>query len=286
MECEVSSAVPGAEASWPFDDPNAEVILRSSDNLHFRVFKGNLALASPVFKDMFTLGAQNRNRVGHVLRLIYPLTSPKLDSVGDIKTLVLPSSIKPSFSLCRRMSIWLEKPCRKGCTGDVKTKDFGRPGGYVAEFEDISAGDYLRLLEYHSACATAAHEIDFQTEFEDNFQPDLRDEIEEDMPQIFCCCPKDVSDHEWFHDYMTATREALLHRPDPSTVENLNFLGQVNYPTICSRATLHLSRVSEIFAEAVKGTISNVSMAFSYGSKVILEHSLETCMQGKLDFKY
>lgn len=105
----------------------------------------------------------------------------------------------------------------------LKIKDFGRPGGYVAELEDITAGDDLLLLEYHSACATAAHEIDFQTEFEDNFQPELRDEIE-DMPQIICRCPKDVSGHEWFHDYLTATREALLHRPDPSTVENLDFL--------------------------------------------------------------
>ncbi|KAI5988235.1 hypothetical protein F5J12DRAFT_786925 [Pisolithus orientalis] len=211
MEYDVSSAVPGAEASWPFDDPNAEVILRSSDNVHFRVFKGSLALASPVFKDMFTLGAsvhETGTVLDMLLRLIYPLTTPELDSVDDIKTLVA--------TVVKNLA---EKAVRE----TLKIKDFGRPGGYVAELEDITAGDDLRLLEYHSACATAAHEIDFQTEFEDNFQPELRDEIE-DMPQIICRCPKDVSGHEWFHDYLTATREALLHRPDPSTVENLDFL--------------------------------------------------------------
>lgn len=95
MEYDVSSAVPGAEASWPFDNPNAEVILRSSDNVHFRVFKGNLALASPVFKDMFTLGAsvhgerplnpyslpisplRNRNRVGHVAQTHLSSDNPR-----------------------------------------------------------------------------------------------------------------------------------------------------------------------------------------------------------------
>ncbi|KAI6141714.1 hypothetical protein BKA82DRAFT_166872 [Pisolithus tinctorius] len=210
MECEVSSAVPGAEASWPFDDPNAEVILRSSDNVHFRVFKGNLALASPVFKDMFTLGApvhverplnpyslpviplsETGTVLDMLLRLIYPLTSPKLDSVGDIKTLVatvvkydlIEPAIHHATDLITRQYLqsspvslyavacqygW-RNLAEKAARETLKTKDFGRPGGYVAEFEDISAGDYLRLLEYHSACATAAHEIDFQTEFEDNF---------------------------------------------------------------------------------------------------------------------
>lgn len=107
MECEVSSAVPATKASWPFDDPNAEVILRSSDNVDFRVFRCNLSLASPVFKDMFTLGApvhgehppnpsslpvvplsETGSALDTLLRLIYPLKTPKLDSVGDIKALV------------------------------------------------------------------------------------------------------------------------------------------------------------------------------------------------------
>ncbi|KAJ6525905.1 hypothetical protein DFH09DRAFT_936424, partial [Mycena vulgaris] len=39
----------------PFDDPDADVILRSSDDVDFWVHRAVLSLASPVFRTMFTL---------------------------------------------------------------------------------------------------------------------------------------------------------------------------------------------------------------------------------------
>ena len=42
-------------AASPFDHPQADIILRSSDNIDFRVFKLFLSLASPVFETMFSL---------------------------------------------------------------------------------------------------------------------------------------------------------------------------------------------------------------------------------------
>ncbi|KAJ7142265.1 hypothetical protein C8R44DRAFT_592907, partial [Mycena epipterygia] len=39
----------------PFDDPGADVILRSSDGIDFRVHRLVLSLASPFFTSMFTL---------------------------------------------------------------------------------------------------------------------------------------------------------------------------------------------------------------------------------------
>jgi hypothetical protein len=41
--------------STPFDRPNADLILRSSDNVDFRVFKFFLSFASPFFERMITL---------------------------------------------------------------------------------------------------------------------------------------------------------------------------------------------------------------------------------------
>lgn len=43
------------DAKAPFDSQDAEVIIRSSDNVDFRVFKILMSLASNVFKDMFAL---------------------------------------------------------------------------------------------------------------------------------------------------------------------------------------------------------------------------------------
>lgn len=40
-------------ASPPFDDPKADIIIRSSENVDFRMYKFLLAFASPFFKEMF-----------------------------------------------------------------------------------------------------------------------------------------------------------------------------------------------------------------------------------------
>ncbi|KAI6141712.1 hypothetical protein BKA82DRAFT_927412, partial [Pisolithus tinctorius] len=285
MECEVSSAVLATKASWPFDDPNAEVILRSSDNVDFRVFRCNLSLASPVFKDMFTLGApvhgehppnpsslpvvpvsETGSALDALPRLIYPLTTPKLDSVGDIKALVAavvyliirqylqssPVSLYAIACLCGWRNL-AERAARE----TLKIKDFGRVRTYVAELEDMSAGDYYRLLDYHRACATAAHTTDIQTELHIAF-PLLRSEVGEDIdiPALLCNCPMHVLSHQWFHEYMTVTREGLLRRPDPSTVKDRSFLGVLEGTTVCSRMALHLDQISDIYARAVDGAIS------------------------------
>jgi len=42
-------------AQAPFDDTRADLILRSSDGVHFHVFKIILSLASPIFADMFSI---------------------------------------------------------------------------------------------------------------------------------------------------------------------------------------------------------------------------------------
>jgi BTB/POZ domain len=41
-------------AQAPFDDAQADVILQSSDQVHFQVFKNILSLASPIFADTFS----------------------------------------------------------------------------------------------------------------------------------------------------------------------------------------------------------------------------------------
>jgi hypothetical protein len=51
-DCQVATIT---DAKAPFDNPDAELIIRSSDNVDFRVFKSFLSVASSVFKDMFAL---------------------------------------------------------------------------------------------------------------------------------------------------------------------------------------------------------------------------------------
>ena len=44
-----------AYATAPFDHAKADIVLRSSDNVDFRVFKLFLSLASPVFETLFDI---------------------------------------------------------------------------------------------------------------------------------------------------------------------------------------------------------------------------------------
>jgi hypothetical protein len=44
-----------SSAPYPFDDPEADLIIESSDNVRFRVHRSLLALASPIFKSMLSL---------------------------------------------------------------------------------------------------------------------------------------------------------------------------------------------------------------------------------------
>ena len=80
-------------AKAPFDDAQADLILKSSDGVHFHVFKNILSLASPIFNDMFSIPfplSQGSNDEVHVvplsehstaldvaLRHIYPVRPPR-----------------------------------------------------------------------------------------------------------------------------------------------------------------------------------------------------------------
>ena len=88
------SPPPEKLADAPFDNPRADLVLRSSDEVHFRVLKGILSVASTVFADMFSIPSppsehQNEIQVvpvsedatalDVVLRHIYPVRTPKGD---------------------------------------------------------------------------------------------------------------------------------------------------------------------------------------------------------------
>ena len=96
-------------AATPFDHPQADIILRSSDNIDFRVFKLFLSLASPFFETLFDIpqpaGAQgsedqeikdglvvvpvteDSKTLDALLRFCYPCTladDPKLEVLKDV----------------------------------------------------------------------------------------------------------------------------------------------------------------------------------------------------------
>ncbi|TFY78381.1 hypothetical protein EWM64_g5632 [Hericium alpestre] len=72
-------------ADAPFNDPNADIVLRSYDRVDFRTYKMILSMASPVFRDIFTLPQPlPESRAESAV----PASAPResCDSVHDIST--------------------------------------------------------------------------------------------------------------------------------------------------------------------------------------------------------
>lgn len=119
---QISTTTPTCAPS-PFDHPEADIILQSSDSVNFRVFKLFLSLASPVFETMFklpqpTVGTnedtkdslpvvsvqENSKTLDTFLRFCYPSTlaeDPSLENLADIKA-ILGAARKYSLDLIER----------------------------------------------------------------------------------------------------------------------------------------------------------------------------------------
>ena len=87
-------------ASTPFDDARADIVLRSSDGVYFRVFKIILSLASPIFTDTFSIPlpaseelhagcpvvalSEDSKSVDFALRHLYPVKTPTDVKLSDV----------------------------------------------------------------------------------------------------------------------------------------------------------------------------------------------------------
>ncbi|KAH9930352.1 uncharacterized protein B0H18DRAFT_820217, partial [Fomitopsis serialis] len=167
----------------PFDDPEADFILRSSDRIDFRVSRFILRVSSDFFATMFVAGqAENEeNRDGcpivpmhedsetldSLLRIIYPKKAPILDDLAKIHA-VLAAALKFDMekpidvvgaTLCsfipnEPLRVWaiavrnrLEPEARAAADEIVCQVDLS-VFNFPPEMQHISAGAYYRLLRY------------------------------------------------------------------------------------------------------------------------------------------
>ncbi|KAJ8515406.1 hypothetical protein ONZ45_g7178 [Pleurotus djamor] len=103
-------------ADHPFNSPKANLILRSSDNVEFRVFKAILELSSPVFETMLEIPPPDHETstettpvfpldessliLDYILRFCYPGDNP---SIPDVQTLELLVPVVDKYCLDRAM---------------------------------------------------------------------------------------------------------------------------------------------------------------------------------------
>ncbi|KDQ32551.1 hypothetical protein PLEOSDRAFT_1023398, partial [Pleurotus ostreatus PC15] len=88
-------------ASSPFDDPDADIILQSSNNVNFHVYSVILKLASPIFRDMFSIPQpatqatkptikmeEDSTTLDMMLRLCYPGPDPLVTEYKQVTSIL------------------------------------------------------------------------------------------------------------------------------------------------------------------------------------------------------
>ena len=169
---------PAKLADAPFDNAGADVVLLSSDKVHFHVFKNILSIASPVFADMFTLPSPPSEKLHEVqvvsltehstaldvaLHHIYPVRTPKGDKLHH-------ASILSEFA--RKYEVETLDEFIAGCLTDSIKRDHGHNDiGAIAARSCLNLpfsglqSPYLRCMTaeqlsglhmYHVACGKAA----------------------------------------------------------------------------------------------------------------------------------
>ncbi|KAG5654172.1 hypothetical protein H0H81_006554 [Sphagnurus paluster] len=178
----------------PFDNPAADIILRSSDKIpvDFRVFKLLLSLASPFFAAAFTLPQpeaddtimpvmemeEDADTLALLLGLCYPVSvcaPPRLRTLRDLR-MVMKAAVKFEMDgIQQHLRTLLVEPrfieqqplrvyaiaCRYGWIKEAReaarnTLRYPADTPLVDELELISGGTYHRLLQYRKECGETA----------------------------------------------------------------------------------------------------------------------------------
>jgi len=258
-------------AQAPFDNSDCDIILRSTDAVDFHVFKLILSLASPVFKDMFTLPqglqsdmssvpiipvAETSTILRSLLLLCYPTANPTFNNLDDAEAVMeaakkydiegalsrggdlvmaqfLPTESLRLYVLCCRFRWRQHVQTVAARTLDIK--DLGRPRSEYAGWKFVTGLDYERLLVYHHQCGVAAQTL---TKSLDWLEP----------PSIYMCmwnCRSEVRGNygtqgarqitPWFAEYLVSIGKELLARPCESTIlESESYDSAVSRGVTCS----------------------------------------------------
>ena len=159
-------------ASSPFDGPNGDVTLQSSDGIHFHCFSQILVAASPIFEGMVAVGKptpDHSNAANHrpivpmsedsktlefLLRFIYPISkSSQPRSLGDIPPL-LEAALKymmeyPTSTLMRELLAFApSRPMQVWAIGcRLMLEDIARAGAErMLQYKKL--GSYTQLQQF------------------------------------------------------------------------------------------------------------------------------------------
>ncbi|KAJ6581662.1 hypothetical protein B0H19DRAFT_930117 [Mycena capillaripes] len=241
----------------PFDDETADVICRSlPDNIDFRVHKSFLSVASPFFKDMFSLPQsedtdlqvvpfqEDKETLGTLLRMCYPhwtlldcqplfstiervlavFTAARKYAMDGVEREVRAVLVDPHFVEPEPLRVFalavkhlLYDEAKVCARYTLRLPVLGMD--YTSELQHITAEAYYRLQEYHVRCGVVAQGVG----------QDVRWITSETWVWFECSLCRGNTAMvmagqrrkwvtKWWADFITEASTALRERPSASTV--------------------------------------------------------------------
>ncbi|KAJ8701081.1 hypothetical protein PTI98_004044 [Pleurotus ostreatus] len=181
-------------ASSPFDDSEADIILRSSNNVNFHVYSVVLKLASPIFRDMFSIPQpatqtetpvvemeEDSTTLDIMLRLCYPGPDPRVTTLARLTSILRVAEKYDLDGVVEKMGCsyaelvdFEEVPieafamaCRYRWKEVALTAAKASLGFTTDELlhqeaealKSVTGMEYHRLFQYHHACRVACNNV-------------------------------------------------------------------------------------------------------------------------------
>lgn len=234
-------------APYPFDLPEAEVVLVSSDDVEFRIYKHIIQLSSTVLHTRLqditppaplTITVSEHSRIISILlQLCYPMPEPRLEDMHDISVALAAAEkyemqraaqvLRAALNL--RKDNTSEDPftlyaiaCHFGmrelavaAAKSTLRTELMRSSVSELEAIGISGGCFYRLLEYHRRCRAAVRSI-----FDNNdwIEPDMLTHLRNCCRSAYGATPQTPC---WYNMYMTRIAEEAWPRSKSVTKDEL-----------------------------------------------------------------
>ncbi|KDQ61499.1 hypothetical protein JAAARDRAFT_54860 [Jaapia argillacea MUCL 33604] len=287
------------------DDTHTDLLVRSSNSVEFRVHKTILAVASPVFRDMFHVVdplsddedevdlPEDGKTLDRLFRLCYPVDEPtfgSLDSAWNVRKAAKKYIMDAAENRMKEIlkQFLPEHPlrmfalaCRDGFEDEAKlaarhTLRHPLLSSYVPELEDISGGALYRLLEYRLKCGQLTSELGFdwvpRVDYIFFKSGALHSgaclEMDSGMSMIN---GRFFPARTWWREYVNRARNALRERPcgEVVTTASLMWPALINAASCSTCSALahnDLTEFAKVFAEEVEQTTTKIASGMSFVS--------------------
>ncbi|KIP07425.1 hypothetical protein PHLGIDRAFT_127633 [Phlebiopsis gigantea 11061_1 CR5-6] len=287
-------------AAEPFNTAHADIVLRSSDLVEFRVNSSILTLTSSPWEAkiqsmqgstqcqrdqkgrLIMNVSEDSNTLDLLLRIVYPTHTPPIETVWDAFS-VLEAARKYEM-------IHATKTAKKAIAGFAESMPLrvyavaakrewdqemraaalaslhhAIPEVYVQELEDLRAGVYYRLLAYHRVCGKAA--VALVTDL--SWMGEIA--LKTDWQPCWATCANTAcrrvnsQPSTWFQQYVGAVTQAIRAQPRSKTLDDpalmdVALVRAITCDDCRPYALADLRKFNELLGKEIEGKIEDIQL--------------------------